>query len=100
MNLEIRLLPQARKIGRTSTKKRMFFGMSILKSFLVDFNDFGAILGGSGVPKKCQKSKKIVLGARLECNRDFRTILESILERICNDFGKFGMDFRMIFEEI
>ena len=74
--------------------------MSILKRFLVDFDDFGLILGGSEAPKNCQKSKKIAFGARLERNRDFRAILGLILERIWNDLGKFGMDVRMIFEEI
>ena len=89
-------MPKRRKIDKTRCRKPYFFGMSILKRFYSDFSEFGSILGGSGLPKNWQKSKKFVFGPRLEGLWAFRMTLGSILER----FYEIGDGFSNDFEEI
>ena len=49
--------------------------------FLIDFGDFGWILGGPGASENCKKSLKIDVGARSERVPACDMILVAILKR-------------------
>ena len=66
--------------------------------FLIDFSDFGSILGGPGASENCKKSLKIDFGARSEHVPACDMILVAILNRFLEILAGFWKDSDGILE--
>ena len=69
------------KSRKHSVAKSDFFEHRFSCDFLIDFGDFGSILGGPGASENCKKSLKIDVGARSERVPACDMILVAILKR-------------------